>query len=288
MLEEIKKVLINNLQQELQQRKEIDKEIKEVVKERDQKLQQLVQNLSQLQIQIEEINKKTWHRIIHRKNLNVLYLQYRQESNLAIEEMKKWNEKIESLYQKIHDLSHDEALIEKEIDRIRKATSFPELGLTERAALNYIKSDDRKVIRAVFKDIKDSQRLETKTDIERNINILYQTNLSPFVVAMQRIRIEDLIKELLEIGIIIDEEKIKLLELLKQDTKSYIEISYLARKEQETTDPLDYDFYNQVKADLENMQYHTSNHNITISKIMTLAVLISIAKTNKKRVEVQK
>ena len=266
----------------------IDKEVHEVIKERDQKQQLFIQNLSQLQTKIEEINKKPWHRIIHSKKLNTLYLQYRKESNLAIEEMKKWNDRIESLYQKMHDLSHDGILIEKEIDRIRKANSLSELGLTERAAINYIKSDDKKVIRAVFKDIKDSQHLETKTDIERNINTLYQTNLSPFVVAMQRIRIEDLIKELIEIGIIIDEDKIKLLERLKKDIKSYTEMSYLTRKDQETTDSLDDDFYNQVKADLESMQYHSFNQGITISKIMTLAVLVSIAKTNKKREEIQK
>ena len=288
MLEEIKEVLISEMQRELHQRKRIEEEIQMISNKRDQKQEQAMKDLTKLESQIESVTNKSFHRIFHGKEIKSLLTEYTSVSNNAREEIKLMNNKIESLYQRIHDLSHDEILIEREIDRVRRATSFQELGLTEREALKYIKNDERKVIRAVFKNIKDNDTLETSADIDRNMSSLYQTNLSPFVLAMQKISIDDLVKELIEIEIVVDEDKIKFLKDLRHYAEAPEQRPYSEILGQERTDRLDNNFYNQAQDDLAYMQKYSSYPPLAISKIITLAVLVSMAKAKKQEKQNQK
>lgn len=288
MLEEIKEVLISEKQQELHRRQQIDKEIKELIKARDLKQQQAIQTLSSLETEMEGISSRSFNRIFHSKQIKELCTNYTNVSNNAIQEIKQLNAQIDDLYQQIHDLSHDEVIIEREIERIRQAVSLQELGLNERTALQYIKNDEKKVIRAVFKDIKDNYNLETSADIERNLNELYQVNLSPFVVAMQKTNFNTLVQELIDIGIIIDEDKVKFLKSLTEYVSEPNNTPFPVISHQDDPNYLDNYFYNQAGTALNNMNRYATYPPITITKIITLAVLVSMAKTNKKEQETQK
>lgn len=287
MLEELKEALINNLKKELEQRNLIDKEVKEIVIERNNKQKMAMESLSQIEQELNSIRKNPFHRIIKSKKIVSLCNQYIETSHASIEEINLLDEKIESLYQTLHDLSHNQFLIERELERVRKATSLQELGVTEKQALDYIKNDERRVIRAVFKDIK-RQFIETISDIDRNINTLYQTNISPFVVAIQKISFSDLIKELVDIGIVVDEDKIKFINMLKSYINDPGKMPYPNIVDQERIDCLDHNFYNQVQVDLANMQHYNSYPPLAVSKIVTLAILVSMAKLNKQIKQSQK
>lgn len=288
MLEEIKEVLISEKQQELSRRQQIDKEIKELIRTRDLKQQQAIQTLSSLEIEMETLNSRSFNRIFHSKQIKELCSNYTNVSNTAIQEINGLNTKIDDLYQQIHNLSHDEVIIEREIEKIRQATSLQELGLTERTALHYIKNDEKKVIRAVFKNIKDNYDLVTREDIDRSLNELYQVNLSPFVLAMQKINLDNLVQELVDIGIMIDEDKIKFLKSLIEYASAPNDTPFPINSNQERLDYLDNYFYNQVEIVLNNMNRYATYPEFAVSKIITLGVLVSMAQTNKIEKQPQK
>lgn len=281
MLEEIKEVLISEKQQELHRRQQIDQEIKELIKTRDLKQQQSMQKLSLLEREIVKLNSKLFNRIFNSKQIKNLCINHRNIFNDAIKEFNQLNTQIDDLYQQIHDLSHDEVIIEIEIEKIRQASSLQELGLTERTALQYIKNDEKKVIRAVFKNIKENYNLLTREDIDRNLKELYQVNLSPFVVAMQKMNLDTLVQELIDIGIIMDDDKIEFLKNVIEYTTTPNNKPIQINFNQERLDYLDNYFYNQVETVLNNMNHHVTYPSINISKIITLGVLVSMAKTNK-------
>lgn len=287
MLEEIKEALMNNLKQQLEQRNLIDQEVKGIFVERNNKQKVAMATLSQIEQELESIQKNPFHRIIKNKKIIALCNKYIEISQKSIEEIHLLDEKIESSYQKIFDWAHNQFLIERQLERVKQATSLQELGVTEKQALDYIKNDEKRVIRAVFKDIK-GQSIETSSDIDRNLNTLYQTNISPFVVAIQKISFSDLIKELVDIGIIVDEDKIKFINALKNYITDPEKMPYPTIMGQERTDRLDHNFYNQVQVDLTNMQHYHSYPPLAVSKIVTLAILVSIAKENKKKKQNQK
>lgn len=287
MLEEMKESLINNLEQELEQRNLIDKEVKEIAAERNNKQEMAMKTLSQIKQELKSIRKNIFHRIIKSKKIMSLCNEYMDISHKSIEEINLLDKKIESSYQKVYDLAHNQFLIERELERVKQATSLQELGVTEKQALDYIKNDERRVIRAVFKDIK-GQSIETSSDIDRNINILYQTNISPFAVAIQKISFSDLIKELVDIGIIVDEDKITFINTLKKYIVNPEKMPYPNIMGQERTDRLDHNFYNQIQVDLMNMEHYHSYPPLAVSKIVTLAILVSMAKANKQAKQNQK
>lgn len=297
MLEEVKEVFISNIQKELAEKQEmedkIDKEIETMSKERVQKREESALVLSDISQQIQELNKKLFQRIFGSKKLTNLCNQYTAATNSATGEIKLIDEKIESLYQQLYHLAYDKSSIDKKLEEVKKAASLQELGLTEKQALDCIKDNEKKVVRAVFRDIQ-KQKIETSTDIDRNMNILYQTNISPFVVAMQNMNIGDLIKELVDIGIIVDQDKIEYIGKINTYISNMEKLSdssnlsnpksipYPDTQGQERTDRLDHNFYNQVQQDLSYMQHYNSYPSLVVSKIVTLAVLVSMAKENKR------
>lgn len=287
MLEEMKEALIHNLKQELEQRVLIDKELTEMVAKRSSKQKTTMESLSQLEQEIKSIRKNFLYRIIKSKKIVSLCNKYLETSHESIEEINVLDKKIESSYQRLHDLAHNQFLVERELERVKQATSLQELGVTEKQALDYIKNDEKRVIRAVFKDIK-RQSIETSSDIDRNLNTLYQTNISPFVVAIQKIPFGDLIKELVDIDIIVDEDKVTFINALKNYITDPEKMPYPNIMGQERVDRLDHNFYNQVQVDLANMQHYHSYPPLAVSKIITLAILTSMAKVNKQSKQNQK
>lgn len=282
MLEEIKEVLINEREQEINSSQIVYKEINKLIKHRDLKQKQAIEKLTNLEEELKRISKGLFNRILNIKRINQICNNYTNLSKDIFEEINQLNVSIDQLYRKINYEPTNNSEIEEEIKRISEANSLEELGLTEKTALQYIKNDEIRVIRSVFKDLKDKYNLTTKEDIDNCLNKLYRVNVSPFVTAIQKINFKTLIHELVDIGIIVDDNKIKVLEKLTQYDNLSEEEKQNIKYNKEKLDYLDNYFYNQVEIVINNMNRYKTFPKVTVSKIVTLGILISMAKNNKK------
>ncbi len=281
MLEEVKEGLIAEINQKMQQPKQLEAEIKKLFQESNQKYDEKKSQLLNLSKQIKDLNNHLLTKLTSGKQINTLMTQFDQTLEEMLDEQNRMNSQIENLYHQIYDLSHNSILYEQEMKHITEASTLEELGLTMVSAQKYIKSDDKKVIRAIFKDIKEKPEFTTSSEIEKALNMLYQTNASPFVKAMQNLSLDDLILELMDIGIIIDSDKVQLLKNLIEYAKAPNSNTIPIPSMQERTDRLDNNFYNMVEQDFANMQRFNNYPPIAISRIVTNAILTSIAKAKK-------
>lgn len=293
MLETIKEVLISKKKEELKQKEEINKRMEEIKKEeKQQNFQSIDKELSEIENRLNELVSSSLKRIFKGKEINNLYERYTKLSNSKLEKIDKFNNEREELLTRLHDLSYSEVLIEMEIERIKKATSLTELGLTEEQALiilkNYSQENDQNIIKTVFLDIKNSQNITTREEIFKNMQNLYQTNASPFVLAMKKILPTELISDLIDIGITIDNDKVEFLNQLTTYTLSPTHNLLPIIQKLERKDRLDAYYYNEVEKALANMERYSNYPNTAISQIMTLSVLVSMAKINKLEKQSQK
>lgn len=293
MLETIKEVLISSKKQELREKEEINKRIEEIKKEeKEENFQYIDQKLNELEKKLNSLIKNPFKRMIYGKQIKEIKEEYITLSHTKIEKINRFNLERERLLKKLNELAHDEVLIEAEIEKIKKATSLKDLGLTEEKAQdmlkNYTQQNERNVIKTVFLNIKNNQNMETREDVYKNMQRLYQTNVSQFVLAMKKILPFDLINELIDVGITIDDDKVTFLKELTTYTLSPNHNLLPVIQKIERTDRLDDYFYNEVEKALANMERYSNYPNTAISQIMTLSVLVSMAKTNKKQNQLQK
>lgn len=293
MLETIKEVLISSKKEELKQKEFINKRMEEINQEEKRlNFQAVDKELSEITIRLNELMSSSIKRIFNGKEITTLYEKYTNLSNSKIEKIDRFNNEREQLLKKLYELAHNEVLIEMEIDKIQKAKSLKELGLTEEQALsilkNYSKQNDQNIIKAVFLDIKNNQHITTREEIFKNMQNLYQTNASQFVLAMKKILPTDLISNLIDVNIIIDEDKMEFLQELASYTLSPTHNLLPLIQKLERTDRLDVYYYNEVEKALANMERYSNYPNTAISHIMTLSVLVSMAKANKLEKQPQK
>ena len=288
MLETIKEVLISGKKQELRKKEEIKKRIEEIkLEEKQENFDLIDKKIIELENKLESLTSNLFKRMIHGQDIKDIYQEYINLSHRKTNKINKFNKEMELLLKELHDLSYNEASIEMEIEKIRKASSLADLSLTEKEAQqilkNYSHQDEKNIIKMVFLDIKNNQEIKTREDIYKNMQVLYQTNVSPFVLAMRKILPSDLIKELIDVGIVIDEDKVEFLEELASYTLSpHHDLSKVVRK-LERTDRLDSYYYNEIEKALANMERYSNYPNVALSHIMTLSVLVSMAKTNKQK-----
>lgn len=287
MLETIKEVLISSKKQELKQKEEINKRIDDIKKEEhNQGFELIDKQLTELEKRINNLTKTKLKRVFHGKEIYKLYVQYTALSHSKMDKINQFNMERDELLKRLHDLSHNEVLIEMEIEKIKNAKSLEELGITKEQAISlikkYTKQKDQNIIKTVFSEIQNNQHLETKEDILKCMQILYQTNCSSFVLAMKKILPMDLISILLDIGITIDEDKVVFLKELAAYTLSPNHNIFPMIQKLQKTDSFDFYYYNEIEKELANMERYATYSNTVLSQIMTLSVLVSMAKSNKK------
>jgi hypothetical protein len=277
MLEEIKEVLIKEKKDELERKKKIDNEIKKTLLEIDENDNRTMNEILSIQYEKEALNKKALNRIFNHKKVLELESKIEKLTKENNVKTKSLIAKIESLYQEIYDLSHDEVLVEEEIHKIKQATNVQELGFTEKQALALIKGNDDRIIRAIFKNIKENCNLLTSQDIKKVIAELYKTNVSAFVVAMKKKSLEEILLLLQEADINIGKGKVTFLKniLIEHQTFSIDETNEINN--------LDYEYYKQVQTELGYMQKSKDYQQTAVSKIITLTALVSIVKANRKK-----
>ena len=293
MLEIIKEVLISNKKKELKQKEEITVRIEKLKKkEREENFDLVDQKLTELEQKLELLTTNTFKRIIHGQDIKGIYQEYINLSHDKTNKLNEFNKERDLLLKKLQDLSEDKDKIEAKIELIRKAQSLKELGITEKQAKDMIKDfseqSEENIIKTVFLNIKNNENLETREDIYRNLQTLYQTNISPFVLAMKKIKPIDLIEELIDVNIVIDEDKMEFIKELSAYIKSPSHNLLPIIQKLERTDRLDAYYYNEVQKALANMERYSNYPSTAVSHIITLSVLVSIAKSNKKERQLQK
>lgn len=283
MLEIIKEILISEKQLELNKKEEINRGIQEIKsKKNQQEILFLEQKLEKVAIEINELNNNFFSRLFHNKKLKKLYEEYRRIYLIKSNKLKSIQIEIDKLFDELYNFTHDEVLIEKEIQKIKQASSLSDLSINDEIAAKIIKehskNDEKLIIKAVFSNIKDNNQLESKEDIFKVMQSLYQTNSSQFVSSMLKVSPKELIDCLVDIGIIIDDDKIEILNnLTTYNIKPHNQIK--------TNNKLDNYFYNEIEKAFSNIENNPEYKQSIISKIMTLTVLVSIAKNNKKEKE---
>lgn len=286
MLDVIKEVLIKQKQDELNQREVIDKRIKEIKKEECQENFEVIdRELGEIEKELLSLNIGFFKRLFNGKKIKRLYEKYASLSHSKMDKINKFNNERDELLSRLYDVSHNEVLIEKEMEKIQKASSLAELDMTEEEAMDllkeYFENDNLAIIKTVFSNIKNNKNIMTREDIFKNMQELYQTNISSFVTAMKKVVPKDFVSALLDVGIVIDEDKVSFLNSLT----SYIlepsgNISAVVGK-LGRSDRLDSYYYNEIEKALSKMQTYGNFPSSHLSYIMSLSALVSMAKTNK-------
>lgn len=285
MLEEIKGILIGQKEQQLNKKEELDKKIQEINKKaKEQDFSIIDKKLNSIENQVAQINQNFFLRLFSQKKLKELNNEYKELSNSKIRVLEEFNLERERLITELSILVHYSGSIEQEIIKIKQAKTLGDLGLTEEDAKmlirNYHNHLENSIIQKVFLTVL-SKNPTTREEIFRIMQELYQTNSSAFVVEMQKINPTELTNQLIEIGIVIDKDKLSFINeiyhYLNGTSKTLPTMENI-----KIDDRLDHYYCNEVEKALTNIKNYPNIKSNAISQLMSLTAIVSIAKEKKK------
>lgn len=291
MLEEVKTILINQKEKELNQIEVINKQIAELnQKEKQNNFTAIDNHIIELENEIARINQSLITKLSASKKLKKLYDEYYQLSANKIKVLEEFNNEREKLIIELSKLISNAGLIEQEIINIKKASTLQELGLNEETAKSLLRKChnhyEDSAIQKVFSKVV-LRKPSTREEIFRIMQELYQTNSSVFVLEMQKISPTDLANQLIEIGIVIDKDKLNLMNkvyyYLKQTNKILPTMQDI-----EITDRLDHYYCNEIEKVLANIENYPNINSTALSQMLSLTAIVSIAKENKKTQKINK
>lgn len=291
MLEEVKTILINQKEKELNQIEVINKQIAELnQKEKQNNFTVIDKHIIELENEIARINQSLITKLSASKKLKKLYDEYYQLSANKIKVLEEFNNEREKLIIELSKLISNAGLIEQEIINIKKANTLQELGLNEETAKSLLRKNhnhyEDSAIQKVFSKVV-LRKPSTREEIFRIMQELYQTNSSVFVLEMQKISPTDLANQLIEIGIVIDKDKLNLMNkvyyYLKQTNKILPTMQDI-----EITDRLDHYYCNEIEKVLANIENYPNINSTALSQMLSLTAIVSIAKENKKTQKINK
>lgn len=291
MLEEVKTILINQKEKELNQIEVINKQIADLnQKEKQNNFTAIDKHIIELENEIARINQSLITKLSTSKKLKKLYDEYYQLSANKIKVLEEFNNEREKLIIELSKLISNAGLIEQEIINIKKANTLQELGLNEETAKSLLRKKhnhyEDSAIQKVFSKVV-LRKPSTREEIFRIMQELYQTNSSVFVLEMQKISPTDLANQLIEIGIVIDKDKLNLMNkvyyYLKQTNKILPTMQDI-----EITDRLDHYYCNEIEKVLANIENYPNINSTALSQMLSLTAIVSIAKENKKTQRINK
>lgn len=291
MLEEVKTILINQKEKELNQIEVINKQIAELnQKEKQNNFTAIDRHIIELENEIARINQSLITKLSTSKKLKKLYDEYYQLSANKIKVLEEFNNEREKLIIELSKLISNAGLIEQEIINIKKASTLQELGLNEETAKSLLRKNhnhyEDSAIQKVFSKVV-LRKPSTREEIFRIMQELYQTNSSVFVLEMQKISPTDLANQLIEIGIVIDKDKLNLMNkvyyYLKQTNKILPTMQDI-----EINDRLDHYYCNEIEKVLANIENYPNINSTALSQMLSLTAIVSIAKENKKTQRINK
>lgn len=279
MLEIVKNILIEEKKNDLITRKEINQEIYKLKKEIKQELTSINKQIQNIEEEISMINKSIVSRTINHKKLKQLNYEHRNIITSKMNKLEQYDNTKNTLLNKIYHINENTLLIENEINRIKNANSLEELGFTNETAQIFIRqinnSTEYTTIQKVFSSI-DKETLKTKEDINKYLYKLCQVSTSSFIVELKKMTPKELSKELIEIGILIEDNKLDFLNQLYKFMKKEIDlIPILEKKNDNEIDKYYYEYIEKMLSALKNNMKFSQT---MMAQIMTLTVLTSMAK----------
>lgn len=291
MLEEIKKILISQKTEELNRKEKIDSEIQKINEDQRQKnFNEIDKKLNDLENEILTLSRNPFVRIFSGRKIKILHDEYKKIAESKMDILNTFNEKREKLVRELSKLVHESGNIELEIRRIEKAQSFQELGITEEEAQKilrkYHQHNENSVLQKVFSKVILRKPI-TREEIFKIMQELFQTNSSAFVIELQSLNPNKFASDLIEIGIVIDKDKLKFLNQL-YNCLNTPNLPIPSIETIQITDKLDSYYCNEIKKVLSGLKEFQSQSSIAFPQVMALSAVISIAKENKKEKEVHK
>ena len=291
MLEEIKKILISQKTEELNRREKINSEIQKINEDQRHKdFNEIDRKLNNIESEILTLSRNPFSRIFSGKKIKTLYDEYKKIAESKMDILNVFNEKREKLITELSKLVHDSGNIELEIRHIEEAQSLQELGITEEEAQKilrkYHQHNENSVIQKVLSKVKLRKPI-TREEIFKIMQELFQTNSSAFVIELQSLNPNKFASDLIEIGIVIDKDKMEFL----NELYNYLNTPNLSVPSIETiqiTDKLDNYYCNEIKKVLSGLKEFQSQSSIAFPQVMALSAIISMAKEHKKETEIHK
>ena len=141
---------------------------------------------------------------------------------------------------------------------------------------------DKKIIRNVFERIKNqTERLRTREDVFKTMQMLYQTNASQFSISMRKLLPVDIISELKDI-VTVDCDKLNFLTKLPSYVLNEPNSNQIIPTDISKLDNLDRYYYGEIEKGLSSIKDYSKYNKDYISKMTTLTILVSFAKNNRK------
>lgn len=279
MLDTIKNILIDEKKNDLKIRKEINQEISKLKKEIKQDLTSINNDILNLEKEISLLNKNILARIINYKELKSLNDQYRNIITSKTNKLEQYDNIKNTLLNKIYHNNENTLLIENEINRIKNASSLEELGFNNETAQTFLRQihnhQEYSTIQKVFSSI-DTDTLNTKEDVNKYLYKLCQVSTSSFIVELKKMSPKELSKELIEIGILIEDNKLDFLNQLYKFQKK--EIDLIPVIEKNNNNEIDNYYYDYIEKMLSALKNNMKFSPIMMAQIMTLTVLTSMVK----------
>ncbi len=286
MLEAIKEVLISEKQHQLTEKEQIKTDLTKLQEEEIEKYNEFDEKLALIEKEISSINNNFIKRIIKNKKIKNDYDSYINLSHEKNKYQKELFEKKKKLICRLSQLNDDKLFQDLQINKIKSANSLEELDITEKQAIEKLKNRpsevDKKIIRNVFERIKNqTERLRTREDVFKTMQMLYQTNASQFSISMRKLLPVDIISELKDI-VTVDCDKLNFLMKLPSYVLNESNSNQILPTDISKLDNLDRYYYGEIEKGLSSIKDYSKYNKDYISKMTTLTILVSLAKNNRK------
>lgn len=286
MLEAIKEVLISEKQHQLIEKEQIKTDLTKLQEEEIEKYNEFDEKLALIEKEISYIDNNFIKRIIKSKKIKKDYDSYINLSHEKNKYQKELFEKKKKLICRLSQLNDEKLFQDLQINKIKSASSLEELDITEKQAIEKLKNRpsevDKKIIRNVFERIKNqTERLRTREDVFKTMQMLYQTNASQFSISMRKLLPVDIISELKDI-VTVDCDKLNFLTKLPSYVLNESNSNQIIPTDISKLDNLDRYYYGEIEKGLSSINDYSKYNKDYISKMTTLTILVSLAKNNRK------
>ncbi len=195
--------------------------------------------------------------------------------------LEKYNLEKDLIIKEFYGLIEDKNKIKERIEHLKNVKKLQELNLSEKEAIERLEQkEENAVIKVIFAEVKESEKLKDSIDIFKTMQNLFQTNTSAFVNAMKNIDFTALVQALKDIGITLEKEKCAFLEklMMNKNNIAHLEDALPLLETLNQENELDIYYKEEVEKVIQSIQKYPNICVSAISQIMTLTILIAIAK----------
>ena len=280
MIEKLKNVLILEQEEKLKRQNWIEERY-ESVKNEQQKIKKINEELEQVEKETLALRSKFFSRKWQKKKIRKLYMHHGKLMEDKCAALEKYNLEKDLIIKEFYGLIEDKNKIKERIEHLKNVKKLQELNLSEKEAIERLEQkEENAVIKVIFAEVKESEKLKDSIDIFKTMQNLFQTNTSAFVNAMKNIDFTALVQALKDIGITLEKEKCAFLEklMMNKNNIAHLEDALPLLETLNQENELDIYYKEEVEKVIQSIQKYPNICVSAISQIMTLTILIAIAK----------